>query len=86
VRRTIIEQTCWRSRRDATSHHSLIQRSKIQSAESLSEFTFDLRHPNPKYLNAAATPLIERNPTLFWKCTTAILVCALLASQHGARR
>jgi serine/threonine protein phosphatase PrpC/predicted Ser/Thr protein kinase/ribosomal protein L39E len=56
--------------------------------ESLSEFTFDLRHPNPKYLNAAAAPLIERNPTLFWKCTTAILVCiilVLLASQHGAR-
>ncbi|MGZ5871275.1 MAG: protein kinase domain-containing protein [Bradyrhizobium sp.] len=54
--------------------------------ESLSEFTFDLRHPNPKYLNASATPLIERNPTLFWKCTTAILVCiilGLLASQHS---
>ncbi len=56
--------------------------------ESLSEFLFDLRHPNPKYLDASATPLIERNPTLFWKCTTAILVCiilALLASQHGVR-
>ncbi|MGB9115590.1 protein kinase domain-containing protein [Bradyrhizobium sp.] len=56
--------------------------------ESLSEFTFDLRHPNPKFLNATATPLIERNPTLFWKCTTAILVCiilALLAGQHGVR-
>ena len=56
--------------------------------ESLSEFIFDLRHPNPKYLDASATPLIERNPTLFWKCTTAILVCiilALLASQHGVR-
>jgi serine/threonine protein phosphatase PrpC/predicted Ser/Thr protein kinase/ribosomal protein L39E len=54
--------------------------------ESLSEFTFDLRHPNPKYINAPATPLIERNPTLFWKCTTAILVCiilGLLASQHS---
>ena len=57
--------------------------------ESLSEFIFDLRHPNPKYLDASATPLIERNPTLFWKCTTAILVCvivALLASQHGVLR
>ncbi|OIQ71965.1 serine/threonine-protein kinase PrkC [mine drainage metagenome] len=56
--------------------------------ESLSEFTFDLRHPNPKYLCASGAPLIERNPTLFWKCTTAILVCiilGLLASQHGIR-
>jgi serine/threonine protein phosphatase PrpC len=54
--------------------------------ESLSEYTFDLRHPNPKYLNASTTPLIERNPNLFWKCTTAVLVCiilGLLASQHG---
>ena len=57
--------------------------------ESLSEYTFDLRHPNPKYLNASTTPLIERNPNLFWKCTTAVLVCiilGLLASQHGLGR
>ena len=57
--------------------------------ESLSEYIFDLRHPNANYLNASATPLIERNPLLFWKCTTAILACivvALLASQHGLHR
>jgi serine/threonine protein phosphatase PrpC len=57
--------------------------------ESLSEFTHDLRHPNPNYLNASPTPLIERNPNLFWKCTTAILaliVIALLVSQHGIGR
>ena len=55
--------------------------------ESLSEYTFDLRHPNAKYLDASATPLIERNPLLFWKCATAILACvvlALLAILHGA--
>jgi serine/threonine protein phosphatase PrpC len=54
--------------------------------DSLSEYTFDLRHPNAKYLNASATPLIERNPLLFWKCTTAILACIvllLLVSRHG---
>jgi serine/threonine protein kinase len=57
--------------------------------ESLSEFTYDLRHPNPKYLDVSPPPLIERNPNLFWKFTTAILACiilALLASQHGAGR
>ena len=56
-----------------------------QRYESLSEYIFDLRHPNTKYLNASATPLIERNPTLFWKCATAILACVvvgLLAMQH----
>ncbi len=53
--------------------------------ESLSEFMFDLRHPNANYLQGSATPLIERNPTLFWKCTTVILACVvigLLAIQH----
>ncbi|MGA9090362.1 MAG: bifunctional protein-serine/threonine kinase/phosphatase [Bradyrhizobium sp.] len=66
-----------------------VQPAPDKRYESLSEFIFDLRHPNPKFLDASATPLIERNPTLFWKCTTAILVCvivALLASQHGVLR
>lgn len=56
--------------------------------ESLSEFVFDLRQPNASYLNPSLTPLIERNPLLFWKCTTAILACiivVLLAIHHGAR-
>src|SRR4051794_13865779 len=53
--------------------------------ESLSEFTFDLRHANPKYLSAP--PLVERNPLLFWKVLTATLACvvvALLALLHRA--
>jgi serine/threonine protein phosphatase PrpC len=56
--------------------------------ESLSEYVFDLRHPNARYLNAPAMPLIERNPLLFWKFTTVILACAvivLLAILHSAR-
>jgi serine/threonine protein phosphatase PrpC/predicted Ser/Thr protein kinase len=56
--------------------------------ESLSEYLFDLRHPNPKYLDTSTAPLIERNPLLFWKCTTLILafiIVLLLASQHIAR-
>jgi serine/threonine protein phosphatase PrpC len=54
--------------------------------ESLSEFTFDLRHANAKY--SSAPPLIERNPLLFWKLSTAILACVivvLLAVLHSAR-
>ena len=47
--------------------------------ESLSEFTFDLRHPNPKYQDSSKTPLIERNPLLFWKSTTAILALIIIA-------
>ncbi|MEH2568198.1 hypothetical protein V1289_007825 [Bradyrhizobium sp. AZCC 2289] len=56
--------------------------------ESLSEYVFDLRHPNANFTATSAAPLIERNPLLFWKCTTVALACAvvvLLAMYHGTR-
>jgi serine/threonine protein phosphatase PrpC len=56
--------------------------------DSFSEFLFDLRHPNANYLATSSTPLIERNPLLFWKCTTIVLALAvivLLAMQHMHR-
>ena len=51
-----------------------------QRYDELSEFVFDLRHPNKKFLDAAAKPLIERDPLPFWKCLSAILFAALLAA------
>jgi serine/threonine protein phosphatase PrpC len=51
----------------------------------LSEFVHELRHPSRAHLNAPPTPLIERNPLLFWKCVSAILaviVVALLFARH----
>jgi serine/threonine protein kinase len=57
--------------------------------DSLSEFLFDLRHPNANYLSTSSTPLIERNPLLFWKSTTVVLALAvilLLALQHFGHR
>ena len=56
--------------------------------DSFSEFTQDLRHPNPSYLHSSATPLIERNPLLFWKSVTfllALAVLVLLAMLHSGR-
>lgn len=38
----------------------------------LSEFTYDLRHPNPKYLKKSRPPLLERNPVLFWQIIASI--------------
>jgi len=55
--------------------------------EEMSEYIFDLRNPNPRYLDTRVTPLIERNPLLFWKFLTLILaglVVFLIASRHGA--
>ena len=54
--------------------------------ESLSEYLFDLRHPNAAYLGPRFKPLAERNPLLFWKITTvalAIALIALLAAHHA---
>jgi len=40
--------------------------------DALSEFTFDLRRPNPAYL--IPQPLLERNPQLFWQGLCGLLV------------
>jgi len=39
----------------------------------LSEFIFDMRHPNKSFLNKTRPPLLERNPLLFWKSLSFIL-------------
>jgi serine/threonine protein phosphatase PrpC len=60
----------------------------LKRYDSFSEFLFDLRHPNANYLSTSSTPLIERNPLLFWKSTTVVLALALivlLAMQHMHR-
>jgi serine/threonine protein phosphatase PrpC len=52
----------------------------------LSEFVYDLRHPSREFLNAAAAPVMERHPLLFWKCLSAALAAAvalLLFAQYG---
>ncbi|GGB98992.1 protein kinase [Marinobacterium zhoushanense] len=46
--------------------------------DDLSEFIYDLRHPNREYLNKTRPPLIERNPVLFWQGVSALLACALI--------
>ena len=44
--------------------------------EVLSEFLYDLRHPNSKYIDVRAVPLIERHPLRFWR-TVSFLLFAL---------
>jgi len=60
----------------------------LKRYDELSEFIYDLRHPNLKYLNSSHPPLMERNPLLFWKFLSFILalaVLALLVIQHTTR-
>ncbi|MDA9509637.1 hypothetical protein XI09_34370 [Bradyrhizobium sp. CCBAU 11386] len=63
-----------------------LQPDPYKRHEDLSEFVFELRTPNPAYLDTRITPLLERSPLMFWKPTSAALACAvvvLLAMLHA---
>jgi serine/threonine protein kinase/serine/threonine protein phosphatase PrpC len=51
-----------------------VQPNPHKRYEEISEFVHDLRQPNPIYLNKNRPPLLERNPILFWKSLSSILL------------
>ena len=54
--------------------------------EEISEFLYDLRHPNKAFLNKTRPPLVERNPVAFWQGVSlilAIIIGFLIASMPG---
>ena len=54
--------------------------------DTISEFIHDLRHPNRSFVNQDRPPLMERNPLLFWKGVSFILllIVILLLTTHPA--
>jgi len=50
-----------------------------QRYQELSEFVFDLRHPNRTFADRAQTPWMERDPVIFWKVMSAVLFTIALA-------
>jgi serine/threonine protein kinase len=48
--------------------------------EEISEFLYDLRHPNKAFQTKNAPPIIERNPLAFWKGVSLLLFVLLLLS------
>lgn len=48
----------------------------------VSEFIYDLKHPNKLFINRQNQPLIERNPIVFWQSLTVILVLVILAQSY----
>ncbi len=56
--------------------------------DEASEFAYDLRHPNREFLSRRNPPLIERNPVVFWKSVSFLLLVLLLVSlvQNLTRR
>lgn len=50
-----------------------VQRNPQRRYELLSEFTYDLSHPNTSLLQKKHMPLLEKNPTSFWRRLAAVL-------------
>jgi len=54
----------------------------LRRYQELSEFVFDLRHPNKAFLKQVKPPLLERNPVRFWQGVSFMLAtlifCLLL--------
>jgi eukaryotic-like serine/threonine-protein kinase len=46
----------------------------------LSEFIHDLSHPNARFMQQGALPLVERNPLRFWRWTAGLLLLSELAT------
>ncbi|RDE18270.1 bifunctional protein-serine/threonine kinase/phosphatase [Motiliproteus coralliicola] len=46
--------------------------------EEISEFLYDLRNPNPKFLRGPRPPLMDRNPVRFWKSTSFVLALTVV--------
>ena len=58
---------------DATLKKAL-QPNPSRRHEALSEFVYELRHPNPDYVNATRAPLMERYPVRFWQSVAGALL------------
>ena len=56
--------------------------------QELSEFLFDLRHPNNAFLDRPNPPLLERHPVVFWRSLSfvlAVIIIVLLGSHHAVK-
>jgi serine/threonine protein phosphatase PrpC len=56
-----------------------VQPDPYQRYEELSEFIYDLRHPNAALMKEKGPALLDRNPLVFWKCVSFILTIAIIA-------
>jgi len=51
----------------------------LKRYDEISEFIYDLKHPNQRFLKKNKAPLIERDPTVFWQGVSFILFGALVS-------
>jgi hypothetical protein len=50
----------------------------LRRYDAMSELVSDLRVPNPRFLLERHAPLLERDPVLFWKALSVILLILLV--------
>ena len=50
----------------------------LKRYEEISEFVYDLRHPNQLFLRKDRTPLLESNPIRFWKGVSLVLLIIIV--------
>ena len=55
-----------------------LQINPVDRYDELSEFIYDLHHPNKKYLNKKRAAIIERNPVVFWQSISFILTLVII--------
>jgi serine/threonine protein kinase len=55
-----------------------VEPDPFQRYAELSEFVFDLHHPNTEFLNKTRPPLIERHPVIFWKTVSFLLLLVVI--------
>jgi len=60
-----------------------VQPDPLQRYDELSEFIYDLHHPNQAFLNKTRPPLIERNPVVFWKSVSFVLLLVIIVLLSG---
>ncbi len=55
-----------------------LEPNPYQRYSELSEFIYDLRHPNSEFVNRTRAPLIERHPVVLWKGISTVLFIIIL--------
>jgi serine/threonine protein phosphatase PrpC len=58
-----------------------LQVNPLKRYSELSEFIYDIRHPNKGFLSRTRPPLIQRNPIMFWQGISFILFFIMTVQQ-----
>ncbi|MFT5718842.1 MAG: serine/threonine protein phosphatase PrpC [Oleiphilaceae bacterium] len=58
-----------------------LQVNPLKRYSELSEFIYDIRHPNKGFLSRTRPPLIQRNPIMFWQGISFILFFIMIVQQ-----